>query len=138
MHESLREPIITDHRPGPVRLEYYWLRERGLNMNKSELVDNISQKANVTLGKAEDLVEIFFSSITKALNEGHRVEIRGFGALSVKDYDSYIGRNPKTGEKIEVEKKCLPVWRTGLELKKRVDWSTGSEFNKGIATGAAS
>jgi len=90
-------------------------------MNKSELIENIASKANMTISKAEELMDLFFGSISKTLNEGGRVEIRGFGAFSVKEYGSYVGRNPKTAEKIVVNEKRLPVWRTGLELKKRVD-----------------
>jgi integration host factor subunit beta len=90
-------------------------------MNKSELIESVALKANVSTAKAEELVDFFFQSMAKTLSQDGRVEIRGFGALSVKDYEGYQGRNPRTGEKIFVREKRLPVWRTGLELKKRVD-----------------
>lgn len=90
-------------------------------MNKSELIENVSAKANISTTKAEELVDFFFQSMAKTLIQDGRVEIRGFGALSVKNYEGYHGRNPRTGEKIFVREKRLPVWRTGLELKKRVD-----------------
>ena len=90
-------------------------------MNKSELIENLAAKANITLNKAEELVDLFFGSVSEGLAKGGRIEIRGFGAFAVKSYGSYVGRNPKTGEKIVVREKRLPVWRTGLELKKRVD-----------------
>ena len=90
-------------------------------MNKSELIENIAAKANIHVAKSEELVDLFFSNMTQTLAEGDLVEIRGFGAFSVKSYEGYQGRNPKTGEKIFVEPKNLPVWRTGTELKKRVD-----------------
>ena len=90
-------------------------------MNKSELIENLALKANLTINKAEELTDLFFDTISNSMNSGDRVEIRGFGAFSLKTYASYYGRNPKTGEKIKVEEKRLPVWRTGLELKKRVD-----------------
>ena len=92
-----------------------------MTMNKSELIESIAANSGITHSKSEELVELFFNSVSDSLHQGGRVEIRGFGAFSVKDYDSYTGRNPKTGERIFVEAKRLPVWRTGLELKKRVD-----------------
>lgn len=90
-------------------------------MNRSELIEKIATKANIHFNKSEEVVDLFFNSVSQTLSKGERVEIRGFGAFSVKDYDGYYGRNPKTGEKIYVEPKRLPVWRTGSELKKRVD-----------------
>ena len=90
-------------------------------MVKSELIESLSQRVGLTLNKAEDVVELFFSEITNALCKGERIEIRGFGAFTVRKYDSYEGRNPKTGEKITVPPKYLPFWKTGTELKQRVD-----------------
>jgi integration host factor subunit beta len=90
-------------------------------MVKSELIENLSQRADVTLTKAEEVVDLFFDTITETLCSGHRVEIRGFGAITVREYKSYQGRNPKTGEKITVPPKYLPFWKTGQELKQRVD-----------------
>lgn len=90
-------------------------------MNKSELIEAIASKTSLATSKSEEIMDLFFGSIAKTLNDGGRVEIRGFGAFSVREYGSYIGRNPKTAEKIVVDEKRLPVWRTGLELKRRVD-----------------
>lgn len=90
-------------------------------MIKSELIQIISSKCNITEAKSEDYIEFFLNSMVKALTEEGRVEIRGFGAFTVRKYKPYVGRNPKTGEKINVEAKKLPFWKTGLELKHRVD-----------------
>ena len=90
-------------------------------MVKSELTENLADRADITLTMAEDVVDLFFQSMLQTLKEGGRVEIRGFGAFHVKAYKSYTGRNPKTGEKIEVSPKKLPFWKTGQELKQRVD-----------------
>ena len=90
-------------------------------MVKSELIEKLSEKAGITLFKAEEVIDIFFDSINNALAKGGRVEIRGFGAFSVKKYESYTGRNPKTGDEVRVPPKKLPVWRTGTELRQRVD-----------------
>ena len=90
-------------------------------MNKSELIGAISEKANLATSKSGEVMDLFFESIASTLTGGGRVEIRGFGAFSVKAYPGYLGRNPKTAEQIVVRQKRLPVWRTGLDLKKRVN-----------------
>ena len=70
---------------------------------------------------ARDTVNLFFGSIKESLASGDRVEIRGFGSFHVKKYEGYTGRNPKTGDSIEVQPKKLPVFRAGKELKNLVD-----------------
>ena len=90
-------------------------------MTKADLVEAIREKNNMTRVKAETVVETVFESIKGALKNGDRVEIRGFGCFEIRHYEGYKGRNPKTGEVIKVEKKCLPFFRVGKELKARVD-----------------
>lgn len=90
-------------------------------MVKSQLIEKVAERAGVTLFKAEELIDLFFGSIANTLCQGGRIEIRGFGAFSVKEYKAYTGRNPKTGEEVHVPPKRLPVWRTGTELRQRVD-----------------
>ena len=90
-------------------------------MVKSDLIENLAERAGITLTKAEHAIDLFFGLIQTQLCNGGRVEIRGFGALSVKEYKGYIGRNPKTGDDVKVLPKRLPVWRTGTELRQRVD-----------------
>ena len=90
-------------------------------MNKSTLVDVLKKEANITKDDAEKVVSIFFNEISKALEKGDRVEIRGFCSFFVKNYKGYVGRNPKTGESVEVKSKKLPFFKCGRELKKRVD-----------------
>ncbi len=70
---------------------------------------------------ARDTVNLFFGSVKDALQAGDRVELRGFGSFQVKEYDAYTGRNPKTGVKVEVQTKKLPVFRPGRELRGLVD-----------------
>ena len=99
-------------------------------MVKSELIENLAERADITLAKAEEIVDLFFDNVSETLCRGDRVEIRGFGAFTVREYKAYEGRNPKTGEKITVPPKRLPFWKTGMELKQRVDSAfpgTGSE-----------
>ena len=90
-------------------------------MNKSELVEALSLKKNLTYKKSEQIVNLVFDSMAEALINDDRIEIRGFGSFMVKDYKAYMGRNPKTGEVIEVKPKKLPFFKVGKELRERVD-----------------
>ena len=71
-------------------------------MNKSDLVEALSEGEDLTRTKAEEVVNLVFSEMTNALAAGDRVEIRGLGSFKVKNYDEYKGRNPKTGKQIKV------------------------------------
>ena len=86
-------------------------------MNKSELVKALADQANISLDEATLVVNTFVDSMKDSLLEGGRVEISGFGSFKVKEYGSYAGRNPRTGEKVAVEPKRLPFFRAGKELK---------------------
>jgi integration host factor subunit beta len=90
-------------------------------MNKSQLVESLAKSENLALKKAEEVVNTVFDDMEKALIRGERVEIRGFGSFKVKKYDGYQGRNPKTGDIINVASKKLPFFKVGKELKDRVD-----------------
>jgi integration host factor subunit beta len=90
-------------------------------MVKSELIEVLASRTDITTAQAEEIINIFFNGITDSLTQEGRVEIRGFGAFTVRKYRAYEGRNPKTGEKISVPEKKLPFWKTGLELRQRVD-----------------
>ncbi len=90
-------------------------------MNKSELVESLAESKSLTYKKSEEIVNIIFDSMTDTLVDGGRIEIRGFGSFVVKDYKAYMGRNPKTGEVIEVKPKKLPFFKVGKELRERVD-----------------
>jgi integration host factor subunit beta len=90
-------------------------------MNKSDLVEALSEEEDLTKTKAEEVVNLVFTEMTDALVKGDRVEIRGLGSFKVKHYDGYTGRNPKTGELPKVKPKKLPFFKCGKELKERVD-----------------
>lgn len=90
-------------------------------MNRSELIKALAEDADISLEDAANVVGIFFDSIKNALLDGDRVEIRGFGSFKVKDYGSYAGRNPRTGEAVDVTSKKLPFFRPGKELKEFVN-----------------
>ena len=86
-------------------------------MNKSELIKSLSEQTNISIDEATLVVNTFVDNMKNALLEGDHVEIRGFGSFKVKEYGAYAGRNPRTGQKVEVESKRLPFFRAGKELK---------------------
>ncbi len=90
-------------------------------MNKSGLIEALSKDADLPLGKAEEVVKVFFDEMADALVSGDRVEVRGLCSMFVKKYEGYTGRNPKTGKLTEVKPKRLPFFKCGKELKERVD-----------------
>lgn len=89
-------------------------------MNKSELIERLAQRNSLGQQQAEEVVNLVLTNMRAALKDGRRIEIRGFGSFVVKDYGSYWGRNPKTGEKIWVNPKRLPAFKVGKELKERL------------------
>jgi integration host factor subunit beta len=90
-------------------------------MNKSELIEAIAQEANLSLKDASSIVATILDTMTDTLAVGENIEIRGFGSFVIKEYESYQGRNPKTGEVINVPPKRLPFFKVGKELKERVN-----------------
>ena len=91
-------------------------------MIKLELIRALKKEAKLSKPEATKVVELFFDEMTNALASGDGVEIRGLFSFYVKNYKSYTGRKPKTGEQVKVKPKKLPVFRVGKELKKRVDY----------------
>ena len=94
-------------------------------MTKSELIEAVANRANLTKDKASIVVNAIFDGMVAAMQNGERIEIRNFGNFVVKDYKAYTGRNPKTGELVHVPAKKMPFFKVGLELKQRVN---GEEF----------
>lgn len=90
-------------------------------MNKLELISALRNGANISKTEAAKVVQIFFDAMADAMAQGRRVEIRGLCSFYVKEYKSYTGRNPKTGQKVTIKPKKLPFFKTGKELKERVD-----------------
>ncbi|MBW1724696.1 MAG: integration host factor subunit beta [Desulfobacterales bacterium] len=91
-------------------------------MNKLELISALKSEANITKVEAARVVEIFFDNMADAMEKGERVEIRGLCSFFVKNYKSYTGRNPKTGKKVIIKPKKLPFFKSGKELKNRVNF----------------
>ena len=90
-------------------------------MNKLELIQALKHSTHLTKPEAAGIVEIFLNEMGASLAKWERVEIRGFCSFFVKEYGGYTGRNPKTGEKVKIKPKKLPFFKSGKELKERVD-----------------
>lgn len=90
-------------------------------MNRSELINIVAERGKMTRKNAEGVVATIFDSMVEAMRSGDRIELRGFGSFVVRNYRSYNGRNPRTGEKIQVRPKRLPFFKVGKALRFRVD-----------------
>ncbi len=86
-------------------------------MTKSSLIELLAEKTKLPKKQAETVVDCIFNSMIEAMRNGDRIEIRGFGSFKVKTYKPYLGRNPKTGDKVEVKPKKLPFFKVGKELR---------------------
>lgn len=90
-------------------------------MNKSELIKALAEQKKLHVDESTQIVGAFVDSIKEALVRGDRVEIRGFGSFKLKEYEGYTGRNPKTGDVVQVKPKKLPFFRPGKELKEFIN-----------------
>ncbi len=91
-------------------------------MTKSELVQHLNQKfPDMSLRQVEKAVDLIFGEISTSLAKGDRVELRGFGAFSVRYRERRVGRNPRTGEKVEVEGKYVPFFKAGKGLREQLN-----------------
>lgn len=90
-------------------------------MNKSELIEFVADKLGQPKKRIENTVNLIFDMMTDSLVNGGRIEIRGLGSFVTKNYLSYTGRNPRTGESISVRPKRLPAFKVGKELRERVN-----------------
>jgi integration host factor subunit beta len=90
-------------------------------MNKLDLIQTLCTTNGLSKVEAAKIVSIFFDQMAAALEKGDRVEIRGLCSFYVKEYEGYTGRNPKTGETVEIAPKKLPFFKCGKGLKDRVD-----------------
>jgi integration host factor subunit beta len=92
-------------------------------MTKAELVDEVARVVQLTKKQAETIVNIVFDSIVDSLRAGQKIELRGFGSFRLRSRKSRTGRNPKTGEKVEVPSKKIPYFKPGKELKELINKS---------------
>ena len=105
-------------------------------MTKAELVDEVARVVQLTKKQAETIVNIVFDSIVDSLRAGQKIELRGFGSFRLRSRKSRTGRNPKTGEKVEVPSKKIPYFKPGKELKELINKALG-EAGDGSGEGAA-
>lgn len=90
-------------------------------MTKSQLIDDLAERLDLPRNRVEDVINCVFDSMTSALEKDEGIEIRGFGSFTVRRYKGYRGRNPRTGEAVEVKEKRLPFFKVGKELKELVN-----------------
>lgn len=91
-------------------------------MTKSELIENLSAKhPGLSAKEVEGIVKDVLEMISQSLGDGNRVEIRGFGSFSLHYRQPRLGRNPKTGDSVKLDAKCVPHFKAGKALKERVD-----------------
>jgi integration host factor subunit beta len=96
-------------------------------MTKAELVEDVARAAELTKKDAERLVEIVFESIIETLNQGEKIELRGFGSFRVRERGARRGRNPKTGDPVDIPAKRVPYFKPGKELKELINEEGGDE-----------
>lgn len=93
-------------------------------MTKADLVDEVAGKVDLTKKEAEGIVNSVFDSIVQSLQAGEKIELRGFGSFRIRSRKPRIGRNPKTGDKVEVPSKQIPYFKPGKELKDLINTPT--------------
>ena len=86
-------------------------------MNRAELIEKVSERVRITSKVAKVVVDTIFDAMQESLEKGEGIEIRGFGSFVVRNYGAYKGRNPKTGEIVDVAPKKLPYFKVGKEMK---------------------
>ena len=90
-------------------------------MTKAELIEEVSRVSNLTKKHSEIIVDTVFKSVINALHRGEKIELRGFGSFRIRQRESRKGRNPKTGEKVDVPAKKVPYFKPGKELKELIN-----------------
>src|SRR6266481_6569798 len=104
-------------------------------MTKADLVEEVSRVTELTRKDSEVIVDTLFESVIKALKTGDKLEVRGFGSFRVRQRNARVGRNPKTGEKVEVPAKRVPYFKPSKELKDLInDGTTGTPSAPGTTT----
>lgn len=90
-------------------------------MTKAELVEKVADKIQLTKKQTEAVVNILLSCVTEALSAGDKVELRGFGSFRIRNRNPREGRNPKTGDTVQIPAKRVPFFKAGKELREMVD-----------------
>jgi integration host factor subunit beta len=90
-------------------------------MNKAQLIEEVSERVKIPSTAARVIVDTIFDSMRETLEKGEGIEIRGFGSFAIRHYEAYKGRNPKSGEIVNVPPKRLPHFKVGRELREMVN-----------------
>ena len=90
-------------------------------MNKAKLIEKVSERVKIPSNAAKVIIDTIFDSMRESMEKGEGIEIRGFGSFTVRKYGAHKGRNPKTGQTVDVPPKKLPFFKVGKELKERVN-----------------
>jgi integration host factor subunit beta len=107
-------------------------------MTKADLVEDVARAAELTKKDAERLVEIVFESIIETLNNGEKIELRGFGSFRVRERGARRGRNPKTGDPVNIPAKRVPYFKPGKELKELINEETSGGGSSSSSSGSSS
>jgi integration host factor subunit beta len=99
--------------------------DRGQAMTRAELVDRVTRVSELSKKHAEIIVNTVFDSIIEALQKEEKIELRGFGSFRIRKRHSRVGRNPKTGARVEVPAKKIPYFKPGKELKDLINAEDG-------------
>jgi len=90
-------------------------------LTKAELVEEVARVTQLTKKQAEEIVNTVFVTIVDSLRDGRKIELRGFGSFRIRSRGARVGRNPKTGERVEVPPKRIPYFKPGKELKEQLN-----------------
>jgi integration host factor subunit beta len=93
-------------------------------MTKADLIEEVSRRVELTRKESEVIVEAIFESVVRSLRTGDKIEIRGFGSFRTRERQARVGRNPKTGARVEVPAKRIPYFKPSKELKDLVNGET--------------
>ena len=102
-------------------------------MTKADLIDEVSRLAELTRKDSEVIVETIFDSVVRSLRAGDKIEIRGFGSFRTRQRKPRVGRNPKTGDRVEVPAKKIPFFKPSKELKDLVNHGEGEPASAPVA-----
>ena len=105
-------------------------------MTKADLVEDVAVAAELTKKDADRLVEIVFESVIETLNQGEKIELRGFGSFRVRARGSRRGRNPKTGDPVDIPAKRVPYFKPGTELKELINESDAATIDSNVSSSA--
>jgi integration host factor subunit beta len=106
-------------------------------MTKADLIDEVSRVVEMTRKDSEVIVDAIFESVVRSLRTGEKIEIRGFGSFRTRERRARVGRNPKTGARVEVPPKRIPYFKPSKELKDLVNEGTAEVVSPGVSAAEA-